>query len=461
MSSQPKFAQDDGNSIPIRIVDKSYFSKTNQIDEELVINWAKSNGFHGDSGEILTVPDNSGNVSMVLVGDMRIGARSAPKFYFAEVLRKLPAGNYHLEGEFSQLELEEAALASLFEQYHYDRYLTGNHCKARLVLPTGCDGEYLMAIAAGEFITRDLINTPTSNLGPTELESIVAKMASKYNAAFHVIEGNRLKSDFPLIFAVGKAAAPPRLLDFRWGDIGPKLTIVGKGVCFDTGGLNIKPGGSMKLMKKDMGGAAVSIGLAEMIMRTNLPLQLRVLIPAVENSISGNSMRPGDVLTSRAGITVEVTNTDAEGRLVLADAIDLANEEEPDLMITLATLTGAARVALGPEIVPFYTDNDKLADILETSSRRVRDQIWRMPLWDGYKSMLMSDIANFVNSPSSGFAGSITAALFLKEFIASSDKWLHFDLYCWQNKREPGLPKGGIGQTSRAIFDALPEILSL
>ncbi len=265
-----------------------------------------------------------------------------------------------------------------------------------------------------------------------------------------------------MIHAVGRASTrPPRLIDLRWGATGPALTLVGKGVCFDTGGLNIKTGGFMSLMKKDMGGAATVLGLAHMIMALKLPIRLRVLIPAVENVIAGDAMRPKDILTSRKGLTVEVNDTDAEGRLVLADALALADEEKPELLISMATLTGAARTAVGPDLAPFYSDDEPFVAALTDAARRVADPVWRMPFWTPYESVIEPDIADLDNAPGFGFAGSITAALFLRRFVTASPRYVHFDIYGWQPTAAPGRPKGGAGQGARAILDALPEVLSL
>lgn len=456
----PHFAKTNEPSIPIRLVEKSDLLETEQFDE-LTKNWIHSVGFKGKAGQIVTIPNYSGKLSLVLIGDPRQDNSPIQKYYLADILHKLPEGNYHLEGDFTLQEREEAALASLFAQYYFDRYSTSEGCSAKLALPENCDENRLITIAMGEFTMRNLINTPASDLGPKYLERYLGSIAEKSGATSYVSKGKNLKLEFPMIHAVGKAFGNPRLLDFQWGNKGPKLTLIGKGVCFDTGGLNIKPGNSMGIMKKDMGGAAVAIALAQMIIKLKIPLQLRVIIPAVENSISGNSMRPGDILTSRAGITVEITNTDAEGRLILADAIELAKEDDPDLMVTLATLTGAARIALGPEIVPFYTGCDKLAEIINRASERVNDPVWRLPLWQNYDSMLYSPFADCVNSPDSGFAGSITAALFLMKFVKQPKKWVHFDLYGWQNRKQPGYTLGGRGQVARALLESLSEVLPL
>ena len=462
MPSFPEFAPEDSPAVPLRLIRGGARQDWTAHGSPFAGKWISACGFEGRPGQILLVPDETGELAEALVGWPGVGETECKRFRLAETLRQLPAGNYRLQGELTSDELDEAALASLFAQYSFDRFTPSAGCRARLVPPPGCDRERLLAIGAGEFLTRDLINTPASDLGPDQLEDEVRQLAERHSAAVASVCGEELKHGFPLIHAVGcAAAAEPRLLDLQWGSTGPLVTLIGKGICFDTGGLNIKPGRSMVLMKKDMGGAAVAAGLADMILRLRLNLRLRLLIPVAENAIAGNAMRPGDVLTARSGRTVEVTNTDAEGRLVLADALDLAAESGPDLLITFATLTGAARVALGPEVVPFFTDSETLADRLECSSRRTRDPLWRMPLWRGYDSMLKSDIADVVNSPGSGFAGAVTAALFLRRFVGCGQNWAHFDLYCWQPKAEPGRPKGGVGQASRAVLDALPALLNL
>ena len=333
---------------------------------------------------------------------------------------------------------------------------------ARLVPPASVDRARIETIAAGECLTRDLINTPANLMGPDELEAAARRLADAHGAGIRLIAGDDLlEQNLPLIHAVGRASPrTPRLIELTAGSDGPRLTLVGKGVCFDTGGLNLKPGNSMALMKKDMGGAATVLGLASMILATGLPLRLRVLIPAVENAVSGSAFRPGDVLTSRSGRTVEVNNTDAEGRLVLADALTLATEEETDLLVSMATLTGAARVAVGPDLAPFYTDDEALAAALAEAGRRVADPLWRLPFHAPYEAMIEPAVADLDNAPSGGMAGSITAALFLRRF-AGAARYLHYDIYGWQPSPAPGRPKGGVGQGARALFEALPDALGL
>jgi leucyl aminopeptidase len=318
----------------------------------------------------------------------------------------------------------------------------------------------LQAMASGEYLTRDLINTPASDLGPAELEAAFLDLAARFGALATVVRGDDLLTQgFPMIHAVGRASPrAPRVLEMCWGNRGPKLTLVGKGVCFDTGGLNIKPSSGMLLMKKDMGGAATVMGLAQMIMQLNLPVQLRVIVGAVENVISGNAVKPKDILTSRKGLTVEVNDTDAEGRLVLGDALAYACEEPHDVLISMATLTGAARVAVGPDLAPYYSDDAGLVAALEAGAIAGFDPVWRLPFWTPYETIIEPGIADLDNAPGWGFAGSVTAALFLRRFV-DGPRYMHFDIYGHSPADAPGRPKGGAGQGARAILNALPAML--
>lgn len=423
--------------------------------------WASAHGFTGALGDCLTVPDDSGAIGCALVGYGTKTTRARGRFFVGAVARKLPAKTFKLVTELSVDDCEELALGWLLESYRFDRYVRPSADPAKLVAPNGIDAARLEIIAEGEALTRDLINTPSSDMGPFELEEAFMSLANRHGAKTNTIVGDELiPANFPMIHAVGRASTrAPRLLDMRWGDSGPTLTLVGKGVCFDTGGLNIKPGSSMGLMKKDMGGAATVLGLAHMIMGLGLPLQLRVLVPAVENSIDGNAFRPQDILTSRKGLTVEINNTDAEGRLVLADALTLASEEAPDLVISMATLTGAARVAVGPDLSPFFTDSDGHAAMLGTAGARVADPVWRLPFHEPYEKMIEPGIADLDNAPGGGFAGAITAALFLRRFVDAP--YIHFDVYGWNPAALPARPKGGVGMGARALLEALPKLLSL
>jgi leucyl aminopeptidase len=458
----PTFAPADASGVPLFAVTKSGLDGWLAGQEARVRTWAEAVGFDGSAGRVLVVPDAAGRIVMAVagLGSPRDAARE--RFVFAKARAALPAGTYRLMPGLSGRELEEAALGWLLAGYRFGRYATAAPPKADLVAPDGVDAARLEAIAAGEALTRDLINTPASDMGPEELAEAAGELAREFGAALAVTVGeDLLATNLPMIHAVGRASPrAPRLIDLRWGDSGPRLTLVGKGVCFDTGGLNLKPAGSMGLMKKDMGGAATVLGLARMIMALKLPLRLRVLVPAVENSVSGASFRPQDVLTSRKGLTVEINNTDAEGRLVLADALTLASEEGTDLLVSMATLTGAARVAVGPDLAPFFTDDDRVAAALAESAAAVRDPLWRLPFWEPYEALIEPGIADLDNAPSGGMAGAITAALFLRRF-ADVRPYVHFDIYGWQPSAAAGRPKGGVGQGARALLEALPRMLDL
>ncbi len=455
------FAAATDAAIPLHVMDADDLEAALATLPNTAQAWAKAQDFTGALGQIVTVPNDAGQIVMGLIGYGTAARRARGRFHIATAASKLPKAVYKLETGLTGQALEEAALAWLLAGYSFDRYRKPTKTGAELVAPDGVDAHRIETIATGEALTRDLINTPASDMGPDELEDAARALASEHEAAINVITGDDLMtSNFPMIHTVGRASTrAPRLLDLRCGDAGPQLTLVGKGVCFDTGGLNIKPGGSMGLMKKDMGGAATVLGLAHMIMGLGLPLRLRVLIPAVENSIDGNAFRPQDILTSRKGLTVEINNTDAEGRLVLADALTLSDEDDPDLVISMATLTGAARVAVGPDLSPFYTDDDDHADAIAQAAHKVADPVWRMPFHTPYEAMIEPGIADLDNAPKGGFAGSITAALFLRRFVESP--YMHFDIYGWQPTAAPARPKGGVGMGARAICDALPRLLNL
>ncbi|MDJ1009200.1 MAG: leucyl aminopeptidase family protein [Paracoccaceae bacterium] len=425
--------------------------------------FAKASGFRGKSGQVVLLPGADGEPVAAAAGLGTARQRRRGRFLLAAARAKLPEGVWRLEPGLDAAELTEAGLGWLLAGYRYARYAKASPPKADLAAPAGIDAARLEAIAAGEALTRDLINTPASDMGPDELEKAARALAKDHGAHLTAIRGDALVDEnFPMIHTVGRASPrEPRLIDMTWGETGPALTLVGKGVCFDTGGLNLKPGASMGLMKKDMGGAATVLGLAGMIMATKMPIRLRVLIPAVENAVSGNAFRPGDILTSRKGLTVEVNNTDAEGRLVLADALSLASDEAPDLIVSMATLTGAARVAVGADLAPYFTDDDALAAALATAAADVRDPVWRLPFWDPYDALIEPGIADLDNAPAGGLAGAITAALFLRRFVGETDRYCHFDIYGWNPAAAPGRPKGGVGMGARALFEALPELLGL
>jgi leucyl aminopeptidase len=421
--------------------------------------FAVAAGFEPLPGRHALLPGPDGNLAAVLFGLEDQGKPTNP-FLPGALAGVLPRGTYRFANAPHDARL--AAVAIALGAYRFVRYgKTAN--EVRVEIPDGVDGAELSRTAEAVYLARDLINTPTNDMGPGELADTAAALASRHGASASVIVGDDLLArNFPLIHAVGRAAArEPRLIDFTWGDpAAPKVTLVGKGVCFDTGGLDIKPESAMLLMKKDMGGAATVLALAHMIMDRQLPVRLRVLIPAVENSISGSAFRPLDIYRARSGLAVEIGNTDAEGRLILADALALADEERPDLLVDLGTLTGAARVALGPELPPFYTDDESLAADLARHARAEHDPLWRLPLWRPYDTMLDSKVADLNNVATGGFAGSIICALFLKRFVAAAKNWLHFDIYAWTPAAKPGRPEGGECQAARALYALLSERFS-
>lgn len=456
------FADPSAPSRPVHVVASEALADWRATQPEPVRAWLAATGFEASLGELRLVPSTEGGIAAAVVGFGTARSRARSRFGLARGLAALPEGDWHLEGDLSPAEAAEAALGWLLSGYAFTRYKAAGAVKARLKLPAGCDGARLLAMAEAEVLTRDLINTPASDMGPQELEQAFLALADRFGAETMAIRGDKLiERNFPMIHAVGRASPrEPRLLEMRWGERGPRLTLVGKGVCFDTGGLDIKPSSGMLLMKKDMGGAATVMGLAQMIMAMDLPVRLRVLVPAVDNAISGNAMRPRDILTSRKGLTVEVNNTDAEGRLILADALALADEERADLIVSMATLTGAARVAVGPDLAPFYTDDEALAAALQAAAATACDPVWRMPFWEPYEPLIEPGIADLDNAPSGGFAGSITAALFLRRFVANP-RYMHFDIYGHTPSDAPARPKGGVGQGARALFTALPQMLGL
>jgi leucyl aminopeptidase len=456
---RPRFAAPGTPAIPLHVVEEHALEGWLAAQPARVAAWLRASGFAGALGKVALVPDAAGGIALAVAGYGSAESRARGRFHLAATASALPEGTYRLEG-LAPEQAETEALGWLLAQYAFDRYRAQSPARARLIAPEGVDAARLEVIAAGECLTRDLINTPANDMGPAALEAACRALSEEHGAAVEVITGAALlRQNLPLIHTVGRAAAEaPRLIDMRWGAAGPALTLVGKGVCFDTGGLNLKPASSMGLMKKDMGGAATVLGLAHMIMALGLKLRLRVLIPAVENAVSADAFRPGDILTARNGMTVEINNTDAEGRLVLADALSLGAEEAPDLMISMATLTGAARVALGPDLAPYFTDVPHLAPALEAAAGRVADPVWRLPFHAPYEAMIEPGIADLDNAPSGGFAGAITAALFLRRF-AGGLPYAHFDIYAWSPTAAPARPKGGVGMGARALLEALPEVL--
>lgn len=419
------------------------------------IKWLAANGFTGQTGRVLPMPDETGTHVAYAFG---IGAPDRPAdLVLGLASAALQPGTYTLEGAMPEVDM--AALGFLLGAYQFDHFRPGKE-KVELTPPKGTDMATVARLVEAAFIARDLINTPANVLGPNAFEAQIRAFAKARKMSVSSIVGDALLTkNFPMIHAVGRASAEaPRLLDLSWGNKSdPKVTLVGKGVTFDTGGLDIKPSAGMALMKKDMGGAANVLGLAHAIIDAQLKVRLRVIIPVVENAISGNSFRTSDVLPSRSGMHVEIGNTDAEGRLILADALTLADEEAPQVLIDMATLTGAARVALGPEVVPFYTGDDAFAHALYQAGQAMQDPLWRMPLWQPYDRLLSSAIADVNHVSSGGHAGSITAALFLQRFVKQAKVWAHFDIFGWAPEARAGYAKGGADQGIRAIYQVLKQ----
>ncbi|MEO1700762.1 MAG: leucyl aminopeptidase family protein [Pseudomonadota bacterium] len=419
-------------------------------------NWLEQTGQTLDAEFVSLIPsgEQDGSVGSAVLG---IGADLNP-FAAGKLYRTLTDGQWYFHRVPQGADAEQLLLGYLLGAYSFNRYKATKQRNIRIHPQEKTDLETVLRKAAGVYQVRDLVNTPANDMGPEAIEMATKSMAKTHKSSVKVIAGDDLLSkDFPLVHAVGRAAAQePRLLDMKWGRRGaPKLTLVGKGVAYDTGGLNIKPGGSMRNMKKDMGGAAHAIALAGMVMTAKLNLRLRLLVPTVENSISANAFRPGDVYPSRKGITVEIGNTDAEGRLVLADALTLADEETPELLIDFATLTGAARVALGPDVAPFFTDDEALAGELAEASTLELDPIWRMPLWKDYAKGLSSNVADCCNISGDSLGGAITAALFLQKFVSRAQTWVHFDVFAWSNSAKAHGAVGAEAQGLRALYRVL------
>jgi len=413
--------------------------------------WIKANGYGAKPGSALLLPGtDSGRVAGALVGVAENDIWS-----WGGAAQALPAGRYSLDGEVSPDGASRAALGWVLGSYAFTRYKQNDRAARNLIWPRDADRQYVLAAATATSLVRDLINTPAADMGPADLADAAQALAREFDAEFAVTVGDQLlEQNYPAIHAVGRAAAvAPRLIDLHWGDPDhPGVTLVGKGVCFDTGGLDLKPSRGMALMKKDMGGAATVLGLARMIMMTGLPVRLRVLVPAVENSVSGNAMRPRDILRTRKGLTVEIGNTDAEGRLILADALFEAMADKPDLLLDYATLTGAARSAVGTGIAAMFSPDDALADTLYRCGVSEDDPVWRMPLWKPYRRLIDSNVADINNSGDSPYAGAITAALFLAEFVDEGVPWAHFDIMAWNPSARPGQPEGGEAMAMRAAF---------
>lgn len=448
--------------VSIALLHEAQFSIWLEQQAARVRSWVLLHGFRGERNKLLMVPSEQGALELVVFGLGDQQAQSKVSLWDAAgLVDRLPEGSYQLVTELSSAALNQFVLGWQYGQYRFDQYKQKPEQKVRrLVLENNVDTTSLQSIQQACSLARDLINTPANELTPQVLVQRAIGVANTYDADVQRYSGDELlTAGFPTVHAVGRAAAaPPELIDFSWGDAAhPKLTLVGKGVCFDSGGLDIKPASGMLLMKKDMGGAACVLALAQLIMQAKLPVRLRVIIPAVENAISGNAFRPGDVIKTRAGLSVEIGNTDAEGRLILCDALALADADAPDLLIDMATLTGAARVALGPEIPALFTQDTQLATELMSVGAREADPLWHLPLWKGYDDELSSKIADLNNVSTSGFSGAIIGGLFLQRFVSKAKQWVHLDLYGWNSKERPGRPVGAEPQGVRALFEYLQQ----
>jgi len=451
-------------AVPIALLREADLEPVLQAGSPALRAFAAAHEFKAQDGRVLLVPNTEGRLSRVLYG---LGKAEAPGPMALRALPgKLPAGDYRIEQAPEGFDLRLAALAWAFGRYGFDRYRSEPRKAAggaRLAVDEGVDLAAVRQTAHACALARDMVNTPANDMGPLQIETIAREVAQSHGATVEVALGDALlDAGYPAVHAVGRAAAPgrePRMIELSWdggGADAPRLVLVGKGVVFDTGGLDIKPSAGMRLMKKDMGGAAHALALGRMVMAAKLPVRLSVLLPVVENAISGSAMRPGDVIASRKGLSIEVGNTDAEGRLILADALARAGELAPDLTIDLATLTGAARIAVGPELVPFFTADEGLAAAVAEAARAESDPMWRLPLWPGYEDSLSSDVADIANDPAAwAQAGAVTAALFLQRFAPPTGAWVHLDVFAWNARGRPGWPVGGEAQAIRALFRML------
>ena len=452
------FSPTDGRAIPITVVTQGGLKKWRAARSANETKWLTVNRFTGAPGQMCLIPGADGSLSRVVLGI------SDPLEIWdtADLARNLPDGLYRFNGVRGKEAENRAALGWALGSYRFDAYRKHMALKTSLRWPKSCDRAHVTRAMEATFLVRDLINTPADDMGPSELEKAARTLAQQHGAAFRTLRGEQLLAkNFPTIYAVGRASDDaPRLLDMTWGrPRDPKVTLVGKGVCFDTGGLDIKPAAGMKLMKKDMGGAAHVLGVAALLMAAKVRVRLRVLIPAVENSISGNAIRPMDVITARSGKTIEIGHTDAEGRVILADALFEAAREKPLLIIDFATLTGAARVALGTELPALFSNDDRLAECILRTGRKEQDPLWRLPLWPAYRRLIAGKTADITNAPDSGFGGAITAALFLQEFVEPSTSWAHIDLMAWNAVARPGRPEGGEAMGVRAVYAAIIDYI--
>ena len=450
---------DAGGATPVAVLTKDRFTTWLAEASERERNWLTAIGFSAEQGKLALVPADSGRLARVVVG---LGGASDPgagMWALAGLPDALPEGSYRLETAPDGADPTRLALGWALGTYAFTRYRTRKAAATALVWPAGADRDRIERLARAVFLARDLANTPAGDLGPAELAAEAVRVAKATGAKHRVIVGDELLAEnYPTIHAVGRAAAqPPRLVDIVWGEAAaPKVTLVGKGVCFDTGGLDLKTASGMRLMKKDMAGSAIVLGLAQAIMDANLPVRLRVLLPLLENAVSGNAMHPMDIVRTRKGLTVEIGNTDAEGRLILCDALAEAATEKPALLVDMATLTGAARVALGPELAALFCNNEPLAQGLLEAAEAEEDPMWRMPLWRPYRKMIDSKIADINNVSESPYAGAVIAALYLQEFVEPDIPWAHFDVMAWNPQSRPGRPEGAEA-TARALYTYIAD----
>ncbi|MDE2156281.1 MAG: leucyl aminopeptidase family protein [Xanthomonadaceae bacterium] len=445
----------DRHSIAIETTDAAHFVATRRRLTAAQRRWLGESGFQAAAGTFALLADSHGKLERVLVGVDPQDALGA----LAALPHTLPEANYHLAAENVLADPLQAALGWALGAYRFSRYRKPARAPARLAV-TAADRQRLLPLVEATARVRDLVNTPTEDMGPQQLAQAIKQLGKTHKARVRSWTGNELlDANFPTIHAVGRAShRAPRLIELSWGKAShPKLVLIGKGVCFDSGGLDIKSADGMRNMKKDMGGAAHAIALAGLIMQARLPVRLTLLVPAVENALAGNAMRPGDVITTRAGLTVEIDNTDAEGRLVLCDALSYGAEQQPELMIDFATLTGAARVALGPDLPALFANRDELANAVLAAGRAVNDPLWQLPLWRPYRKLLESQLADFANAGPSRHAGAITAALYLERFVPDAIAWLHLDTYAWNDADRPGRPRGGEAMGMRALFAFLQQ----
>ena len=445
---------DPASAVPVTVLAENELEGWLKAQPAATALWVKAQGFKGKAGEVLALPGANGAPQRVLAGR---AADTADIWRIAGLATALPEGTYRLDGGALP---QPAALGWALGAYRFERYKADKRPRPKLAWPAGIDRAEVLRLAGAIHRARDLVNTPAGDLGPSALAAAVEEVGRAHGAKVGVVAGDDLlKQGYRAIHAVGRAAAdPPRLADLVWGDAAkPKVTLVGKGVCFDSGGLDLKTASGMQMMKKDMGGAAVALGLAEAIMAAKLPVRLRLLVPAVENAVAGNAYRPLDVIPGRNGKTIEIGNTDAEGRVILSDALAEASKEKPALMLDFATLTGAARVALGPELPALFANDDALGEALLKHGRAADDPMWRLPLWPGYRGLVEGETADLTNSPEGGMAGAITAALFLEAFVEKGIAWAHFDTYAWNQKSRPGRPKGGEALLLRACYAMIEE----